>query len=248
MDRDKIIELLENVKQGTIETNQAMEQLRKLPFHDLGFAKIDHHRALRTGHPEVVFCQGKTDEQVEKIYQSLADQHADILLTRAEASLYKRLFQIDNRLRYNALARTILLETSERPKTGKVLIISAGTADLPIAEEAAETAQISGANVERIYDAGVAGIHRLLAHCETIQTARSIVTVAGMEGALPSVVGGLAACPVIAVPTSVGYGAHLNGLAPLLTMLNSCASNITVVNIDNGFGAGYNAALINADR
>ena len=248
MDRDKIIELLENVKQGTVQTNEAIEQLRKLPFDDLGFAKIDHHRALRTGHPEVVFCQGKTDDQVEKIYQSLADCHADILLTRAETSLYERLFQIDNRLRYNALARTIILETSENPKTGKVLIISAGTADLPVAEEAAETAQISGANVERIYDAGVAGIHRLLAYCETIQAARSIVTVAGMEGALPSVVGGLAACPVIAVPTSVGYGAHLNGLAPLLTMLNSCASNISVVNIDNGFGAGYNAALINADR
>jgi len=248
MDRNKIIELLENVKQGTVQINEAIEQLRKLPFDDLGFAKIDHHRALRTGHPEVVFCQGKTDDQVEKIYQSLADCHADILLTRAETSLYERLFQIDNRLRYNALARTIILETSENPKTGKVLIISAGTADLPVAEEAAETAQISGANVERIYDAGVAGIHRLLAHCETIQAARSIVTVAGMEGALPSVVGGLAACPVIAVPTSVGYGAHLNGLAPLLTMLNSCASNITVVNIDNGFGAGYNAALINADR
>ena len=191
MDRDKIIELLENVKQGTVQTNEAIDQLRKLPFDDLGFAKIDHHRALRTGYPEVVFCQGKTDDQVEKIYQSLADCHADILLTRAETSLYERLFQIDNRLRYNALARTIILETSENPKTGKVLIISAGTADLPVAEEAAETAQISGANVERIYDAGVAGIHRLLAHCETIQAARSIVTVAGMEGALPSVVGGL---------------------------------------------------------
>jgi NCAIR mutase (PurE)-related protein len=248
MDREKIIELLENVKRGAVETSDALEQLRKLPFQDLGFAKVDHHRAIRTGHPEVIFCQGKTDEQVEKIYQSLADQHADILLTRAENTLFKRLAHIDNRLRYNPLARTILLETSQRPKTGKVLIISAGTADLPVAEEAAETAQLSGAHVERIYDAGVAGIHRLLAHCETIQQARCIVAVAGMEGALPSVVGGLAACPVIAVPTSVGYGAHLNGLAPLLTMLNSCASNITVVNIDNGFGAGFNAALINADR
>ena len=160
--------------------------------------------------------------------------------------VFEKLNSLDSRLRYNSLARTIVLETSEKEKTGNVLIISAGTADLPVAEEAAETAQISGANVERIYDAGVAGIHRLLAHYKSIQDARCIVTVAGMEGALPSVVGGLASCPVIAVPTSVGYGAHFNGIAPLLTMLNSCSSNITVVNIDNGFGAGFNAALINA--
>tara|TARA_E500000178_G_scaffold26203_5_gene24086 strand:+ start:1205 stop:1951 length:747 start_codon:yes stop_codon:yes gene_type:complete len=248
MDKDKIIALLEAVKNGTVETTEAVEKLRSLPFQELDFAKIDHHRSLRTGHPEVIFCQGKTHEQVEKIYQNMAEHHTDMLLTRAEKALYERLHSIDNRLRYNEQARTILLETSQREKTGHVLIISAGTADLPVAEEAAETAQISGAHIEKIYDAGVAGIHRLLAHTETIQQARCIVTVAGMEGALPSVVGGLAACPVIAVPTSVGYGAHLQGLAPLLTMLNSCSSNITVVNIDNGFGAGFNAALINADR
>ena len=246
MNIESLTNLLNQLKNGQIEVNEAIDKLNILPFQDLGFAKIDHHRSLRTGYSEVIFCQGKTDEQVEKIYMSLSNQNPDILLTRAEKSLFEKLNSLDSRLRYNSLARTIVLETSEKEKTGNVLIISAGTADLPVAEEAAETAQISGANVERIYDAGVAGIHRLLAHYKSIQDARCIVTVAGMEGALPSVVGGLASCPVIAVPTSVGYGAHFNGIAPLLTMLNSCSSNITVVNIDNGFGAGFNAALINA--
>ena len=246
MNKESLTKLLNQLKNGQIEVDEAIDKLNILPFQDLGFAKIDHHRSLRTGYSEVIFCQGKTDEQVEKIYMSLSNQNPDILLTRAEKSLFEKLNSLDSRLRYNSLARTIVLETSEKEKTGNVLIISAGTADLPVAEEAAETAQISGANVERIYDAGVAGIHRLLAHYKSIQDARCIVTVAGMEGALPSVVGGLASCPVIAVPTSVGYGAHFNGIAPLLTMLNSCSSNITVVNIDNGFGAGFNAALINA--
>jgi len=246
MNKESLANLLNQLKNGQIDVNEAIDKLNILPFQDLGFAKIDHHRSLRTGYSEVIFCQGKTDEQVEKIYMSLSNQNQNILLTRAEKSLFEKLNSLDSRLRYNSLARTIVLETSEKEKTGNVLIISAGTADLPVAEEAAETAQISGANVERIYDAGVAGIHRLLAHYKSIQDARCIVTVAGMEGALPSVVGGLASCPVIAVPTSVGYGAHFNGIAPLLTMLNSCSSNITVVNIDNGFGAGFNAALINA--
>lgn len=246
MKKESLTKLLNQLKNGQIEVDEAIDKLNILPFQDLGFAKIDHHRSLRTGYSEVIFCQGKTDEQVEKIYMSLSNQNPDILLTRAEKSLFEKLNSLDSRLRYNSLARTIALETSEKEKTGNVLIISAGTADLPVAEEAAETAQISGANVERIYDAGVAGIHRLLSHYKSIQDARCIVTVAGMEGALPSVVGGLASCPVIAVPTSIGYGAHFNGIAPLLTMLNSCSSNITVVNIDNGFGAGFNAALINA--
>ena len=246
MNKESLANLLNQLKNGQIDVNEAIDKLNILPFQDIGFAKIDHHRSLRTGYSEVIFCQGKTDEQVEKIYMSLSNQNQNILLTRAEKSLFEKLNSLDSRLRYNSLARTIVLETSEKEKTGNVLIISAGTADLPVAEEAAETAQISGANVERIYDAGVAGIHRLLAHYKSIQDARCIVTVAGMEGALPSVVGGLASCPVIAVPTSVGYGAHFNGIAPLLTMLNSCSSNITVVNIDNGFGAGFNAALINA--
>ena len=245
MEIDKLVHLLTRFKNGETDLEQTLDTLKQLPFEDLGFAKVDHHRALRTGYPEVVFCQGKTHEQVEKIFQSLEKQNDNILLTRAEPELFSKLCKIDERLVYNELGRTITLEAEGRKKTGSVLIISAGTADIPVAEEAAVTASISGAKVERIYDAGVAGIHRLLAHNETIQNARCIVCVAGMEGALPSVVGGLARCPVIGVPTSVGYGSHLGGLAPMLTMLNSCAPNITVVNIDNGFGAGFSAAMIN---
>lgn len=245
MEVDKIIDLLNRFKNGETDMDHTLETLKHLPFEDMGFAKVDHHRALRTGYPEVVFCQGKTHEQVEKIYQSLARHNGNILLTRAEPALFERLERVDSRLVYNELGRTISLEAEEREKTGNVLIISAGTADIPVAEEAAVTASISGSKVERLYDCGVAGIHRLLAQNEKIQKARCIVAVAGMEGALASVVGGLAPCPVIAVPTSVGYGAHMNGIAPLLTMLNSCAPNITVVNIDNGFGAGFSATMIN---
>ncbi len=245
MEIDKLKYLLNQFKSGETDLEQTLNTLKQLPFEDLGFAKVDHHRALRTGYPEVVFCQGKTPEHVEKIYQALERQNDTILLTRAEPELFERLYKIDNRLQYNELGRTISLEEKGRKKIGHVLIISAGTADIPVAEEAAVTASISGAKVERLYDCGVAGIHRLLAQNEKIQTARCIVAVAGMEGALPSVVGGLAACPVIGVPTSVGYGSHLGGLTPMLTMLNSCAPNITVVNIDNGFGAGFSAAMIN---
>jgi pyridinium-3,5-biscarboxylic acid mononucleotide synthase len=245
MEIDKLVHLLTQFKTGEVDLPETLSTLKQLPFEDMGFAKVDHHRALRTGYPEVVFCQGKTHEQVEKIFQSLEKHNDNILMTRAEPELFSRLREIDGRLIYSELGRTITLEAKEREKSGSVLVISAGTADIPVAEEAAVTASISGANVERIYDAGVAGIHRLLAHNQQIQNAQCIVAVAGMEGALPSVVGGLAPCPVIAVPTSVGYGSHLNGLAPLFTMLNSCAPNITVVNIDNGFGAGFSAAMIN---
>jgi len=245
MEIDKLENLLNRFKNGETDLVQTLEMLKHLPFEDMGFAKVDHHRALRTGYPEVVFCQGKTHEQVEKIYLALEKHNENVLMTRAEPALFARLEKTDSRLVYNELGRTITLEQEGREKTGSVLIISAGTADIPVAEEAAVTASISGANVERLYDCGVAGIHRLLAQNEKIQQARCIVAVAGMEGALPSVVGGLAPCPVIAVPTSVGYGSHLNGIAPLLTMLNSCAPNITVVNIDNGFGAGFSAAMIN---
>jgi NCAIR mutase (PurE)-related protein len=248
MEIDKLTQMLNSFKIGETDLEQALAILKQLPFEDLGFAKVDHHRALRTGYPEVVFCQGKTHEQVEKIYQSLEKHNGNVLMTRAEPDLFSRMEKIDGRLVYNELGRTITLEKEPREKTGSVLVISAGTADIPVAEEAAVTASISGAKVERIYDAGVAGIHRLLAHSDQIQNARCIVAVAGMEGALPSVVGGLAPCPVIGVPTSVGYGSHLNGIAPLLTMLNSCAPNITVVNIDNGFGAGFSAAMINKDN
>jgi NCAIR mutase (PurE)-related protein len=245
MEVDKLTQLLHAFRNGTRDLDQTLSELRHLPFEDLGFAKVDHHRALRTGYPEVVFCQGKTHEQIEKIFQALEKHNSNLLLTRAAPDLFARLQQLDDRLVYNELGRTIVLEKKQREKSGSVLVISAGTADIPVAEEAAETASLSGARVERIYDAGVAGIHRLLAHNEKIQSARCIVAVAGMEGALPSVLGGLAPCPVIGVPTSVGYGSHLGGLAPLFTMLNSCASNITVVNIDNGFGAGFTAAMIN---
>ncbi len=246
MEIEKLKQLLNAFKQGETNLTDTLETLKRLPFEDMGFAKVDHHRALRTGYPEVVFCQGKTHEQVEKIYQSLEKHNGNVLMTRAEPALFARLQKLDDRLIYNEPGRTISLEKEEREKTGSVLVVTAGTADIPVAEEAAVTASISGAAVERVYDAGVAGIHRLLAHNEKIQQARCIVAVAGMEGALPSVVGGLAPCPVIAVPTSVGYGSHLNGLAPLFTMLNSCAPNITVVNIDNGFGAGFCAAMINS--
>ncbi len=245
METSKIIGLLNGFKTGETSLEETLASLKHLPFEELGFAKVDHHRALRTGYPEVVFCQGKTHVQVEKIYQALEKHNSNLLLTRAEPALYERLRALDGRLAYNEAARTITLEKEPREKTGSVLVISAGTADIPVAEEAAETAALCGANVERLYDCGVAGIHRLLAHNTKIQQARCIIAVAGMEGALPSVVGGLAPCPVIAVPTSVGYGSHLGGLAPLLTMLNSCAPNITVVNIDNGFGAGFCAAMIN---
>jgi NCAIR mutase (PurE)-related protein len=245
MEVGKIENLLLQFKNGESDLAQTLDALKHLPFEDMGFAKVDHHRALRTGYPEVVFCQGKTPDQVEKIYLALKEHNGNILLTRAEPELFARLQKVDGRLEYNELGRTVSLAHEAHEKTGSVLIISAGTADIPVAEEAAVTASISGANVERLYDCGVAGIHRLLAQNEKIQQARCIVAVAGMEGALPSVVGGLAPCPVIAVPTSVGYGSHLNGLAPLFTMLNSCAPNITVVNIDNGFGAGFCAAMIN---
>jgi NCAIR mutase (PurE)-related protein len=248
MEIDKLVHLLTQFKKGEVDLPETLSTLKQLPFEDMGFAKVDHHRALRTGYPEVVFCQGKTHDQVEHIFKSLEKHNDNILLTRAESSLYERLVKIDDRLIYNELGRTITLETKDQEKEGSVLVISAGTADIPVAEEAAVTASISGAKVERLYDCGVAGIHRLLAQNDKIQQARCIVAVAGMEGALASVVGGLAPCPVIAVPTSVGYGAHMNGIAPLLTMLNSCAPNITVVNIDNGFGAGFNAAMVNAVR
>lgn len=248
MEIEKLEQLLNRFKNGEADLSETLSTLKQLPFEDMGFAKVDHHRALRTGYPEVVFCQGKTPEQVERIFQSLVKRNSNLLLTRATPELFARLAKIDPRLAFNEAGRTITLEKEPREKTGSVLVITAGTADIPVAEEAAVTAAISGTNVERLYDCGVAGIHRLLAQNAKIQQARCIVAVAGMEGALPSVVGGLAPCPVIAVPTSIGYGSHLNGLAPLFTMLNSCAPNITVVNIDNGFGAGFCAAMINKGR
>jgi hypothetical protein len=246
MERQDLVHLLRDVRAKRLSIDEAFLRLRRLPYEDLGFAKVDHHRALRTGAPEVVFCQGKSAAQVTAIFRTLARTSRTVLLTRADELLYRQLRRIDRRVRYNPQARTICLTVRRPARRGKVGVVCAGTADVPVAEEAAMTAEVFGANVVRLYDVGVAGLHRLLDNFESVQDATSLVVLAGMDGVLPSVVGGLAACPVIAVPTSVGYGAHFKGLASLLTMLNSCAPNVSVVNVNNGFGAGFIAALINA--
>lgn len=238
--------LLEELRKGNISVEKTLAQLRNLPYEDLGFAKIDHHRPLRKGFPEVVYCPGKTPSQVLTIIEELISYPGNILATRAEEALFNEVKEKFPEARYNPQARTIVIRRDyQLYGYGTILVISAGTSDIPVAEEAFVTCEVMGNKVEKIFDVGVAGIHRLLNHREKIHSARAIICVAGMEGALPSVVGGLAACPIIAVPTSVGYGAHLEGIAPLLTMLNSCASGVSVVNIDNGFGAGYSASLIN---
>ena len=245
MEIEKLRALLEQVKGGEVAVDNALQSLRTLPFEDLGFSKIDHHRQLRTGFPEVIFCQGKTVEQVKQISERILAAGHPLLATRATPDMYEAVKEIQPEARFNALGRTITAVQSEDEGTPGILIVSAGTSDLPVAEEAAETAQMMGNQPERLYDVGVAGLHRLMSNHEKLMTARVIIVVAGMEGALPSVVGGLVNCPVIAVPTSIGYGASFGGLAALLGMLNSCASGVTVVNIDNGFGAGYSASLIN---
>ncbi len=245
MEVEKLTTLLEKVKSGEVEVSEALQSLRTLPFEDLGFSKIDHHRQLRTGFPEVIFCEGKTDSQVAKISERILNVGQPLLATRATPQMYEAVKAIHPEARYNELGRTISVLHSEKEGKEGVLVVSAGTSDLPVAEEAAETAYMMGNPPERLYDVGVAGLHRLIGNHEKLLNARVIIVVAGMEGALPSVVGGLVDIPVIAVPTSVGYGASFGGLAALLGMLNSCASGVTVVNIDNGFGAGYSAALIN---
>ncbi|MEJ5252733.1 MAG: nickel pincer cofactor biosynthesis protein LarB [Chthonomonadetes bacterium] len=249
MDAQAIENLLVAVREGRLSVQDALQQLRALPYENLEFARIDTHRALRTGFPEVVFCQGKTPEHVVAILERLSNRHRKVLATRATPELAAVVKERFPRIRYHETARILVLGESEPeasvPQDRYVLVVAAGTADLPIAEEAAVTASEMGSRVERLYDVGVAGLHRLLANSEMLFGAYVLVVVAGMEGALPSVVGGLVSRPVIAVPTSVGYGAHFSGLAPLLTMLNSCAPGVAVVNIDNGFGAGYLAHLIN---
>lgn len=237
--------LLGDYKKGMISLDKALKELKHLPFEDIGCAKIDHHRRLRTGFPEVVFCEGKTIAQVKEIFKKLSAHNGDVLLTRANEKVFRVLRRINRKIKYNKPARAIVLEKGNKEKKGNILLITAGTADIPVAEEAAVTAEIMGNKVEKVYDAGVAGIHRLLANKGKIETANVIIVVAGMEGALASVVGGLANAPIIAVPTSIGYGASFKGVAPLLTMMNSCAPGVAVVNIDNGFGAGYMASLIN---
>ncbi|MCX8053977.1 MAG: nickel pincer cofactor biosynthesis protein LarB [Armatimonadetes bacterium] len=251
MDAETIRELLEQVKSGRVSVDEALQRLRALPYEDIGFAKIDAHRGIRTGFPEVVFCQGKTPEQVCEILKRLSTQCRCVLATRADKHVYERVCAELPGTRYHEDARIIVVGKPVRSEEELaaddkyVMVLCGGTADIPVAEEAAVTASILGSRVERAYDVGVAGLHRLLDQKEKIFGANVLVAVAGMEGALASVVGGMVSRPVIAVPTSVGYGASFGGLAALLTMLNSCAVGVSVVNIDNGFGAGYIAHLIN---
>jgi len=240
-------ELLENVRKGRIGIDEAMERLRGLPFEDLGYACIDHHRGLRRGAAEVIFGEGKTAEEILGIVQGMCEQGDNILVTRLAPEKAERVITRYPEATYHENSRVLVLENrpvEDRGK-GEILVISAGTSDIPVAEEAALTARFMGNRVETVYDLGVSGLHRLLAHREKIAAAAVLIVVAGMEGALPSVVGGMVDKPVIAVPTSIGYGAGLGGIAALLGMLNSCAAGVTVVNIDNGFGAGYAASLIN---
>ncbi len=246
MDAASLKKLFEQVKRGKVSPDEAVQRLRHLPFEDLGFANVDHHRALRAGMPEIIFGPGKTPQQLAEIFARLAEHGRNVLATRVspeQARAVKRKFR---KAEFHELARAITLTRDATVYgKGKIVVVSAGTSDIPIAEEALVTAQIMGNDVQHVYDVGVAGIHRLLARREVLTQARVIIVCAGMEGALPSVVGGLVGVPVIAVPTSVGYGASYEGIAALLGMLNSCASNVTVVNIDNGFGAGYVASVIN---
>jgi pyridinium-3,5-biscarboxylic acid mononucleotide synthase len=246
MDSEALRKLFGEVRKKRISPDEAVERLRHMPFEDLGFAKVDHHRALRQGIPEVIFAQGKTPSQVAGIFTRLAVHGGNVLATRATEEQYAAVAKALPQAEYRPLARAIVLQR-DRKKHGKgvIVVVSAGTSDIPVAEEAVITAELMGNNVQHIYDVGVAGIHRLLAHRGALAKARVIIVCAGMEGALPSVVGGLVGVPVIAVPTSIGYGAAFEGLAALLGMMNSCASNVSVVNIDNGFGAGYVASLIN---
>ena len=230
---------------GTTSVEAAVEALRLLPYEDIGFAKIDHHRALRDCLPEVVLGQGKSPEQVAEIARRLAERADRVLVTRADRPTFEAVQSALPDAAYHETARAITLDRRRESKQPGVAVLCGGTADLPVAEEAAVTAELMGSAVERVYDVGVAGIHRLLDHLDVLANARALVAVAGMEGALPSVVAGLVAVPVIAVPTSVGYGASFGGIAPLLAMLNACAAGVAVVNIDNGFGAGYLAAVIN---
>jgi len=246
MDEDQLRSLLGQVRDGAVEIDAALDRLRHMPFEDLGFAKIDHHRALRHGMPEVVFAKGKTPEQVVAIAARLVKNSQNVLITRADPECGAVVTTKLEAGEYFPLSGVIRFwrDRTVRGK-GRIAVVCAGTSDMPVAEEAQLTAQTMGNEVETIYDIGVAGIHRLMVNRERLTGARVIVVCAGMEGALPSAIGGMVSCPVIAVPTSVGYGASFHGLAALLGMLNSCASNVTVVNIDNGFGAGYVASLIN---
>jgi len=244
--KKKLENLLKKVARGQISPEQALKELEAFPYDDLGEARIDHHRPWRKGFPEIVFGQGKTPDQIVRIAHSILKAGANLIITRVDGEIYKKIRAKISGLNYHPLARIAYLKQEEPEKgKGKILVISAGTSDIPVAEEAALTCELLGNDVDRVYDVGVAGLHRLLGEMEKINRARVIIVVAGMEGALPSVVAGLARAPIIAVPTSVGYGASFKGLAALLAMLNSCPGGVAVVNIDNGFGAATVASLIN---
>jgi NCAIR mutase (PurE)-related protein len=245
MDPRSVEELLRKVKEGTVSPEEAASRLATLPYEDLGFAKVDHHRALRRGFPETVFGSGKTPEQVVAIVDRIAARGQRVLVTRTTAEVHRQVALRRPEARFHEAARCLTVEAEPAPALpGRIAVCAAGTSDLPVAEEAAVTATFHGASVERIYDVGVAGLHRLLDRAEAIRKADVVIVAAGMEGALPSVVAGLVDVPVVAVPTSIGYGASFQGLAALLAMLNSCASGVGVVNIDNGFGAAHLACLI----
>ena len=246
MEIEYLRKILESVRDGNIGIDEALTKLKNLPFEDLGFAKVDEHRNIRNGYPEVIYCQGKTVEQVKKIVEKLMEKNNNIMATRADIKCFEAIREITDDAVYYEQARIVVVKKRDIPKVDKMIaVVTAGTADIPVAEEAAVTCEIMGNSVERVYDVGVAGIHRLFARLDVIRAANVLIVVAGMEGALASVVSGLVDKPVIAVPTGVGYGANFGGLSALLTMLNSCAAGIGVVNIDNGFGAGFLASMIN---
>lgn len=246
MDAESLKKLLEGVKNGEVGIDEALGELKKLPFEDLGFAKVDHHRNLRNGFPEVIYSQGKTLEHIKAIVLKLVERDNNIMATRASREVFDAVREVVPDSIYYEAARIVVVKKRDIVTSDKVIaVVTAGTSDIPVAEEAAVTAETMGNMVNRIYDVGVAGIHRLFARTDDLMKANVLIVVAGMEGALASVVGGIVDKPVIAVPTSIGYGASFGGLAPLLTMLNSCASGVGVVNIDNGFGAGYLASMIN---
>ncbi|MDE5909510.1 MAG: nickel pincer cofactor biosynthesis protein LarB [Lachnospiraceae bacterium] len=238
-------EILEQVKAGSISIEEAEKYFRKQPFEELGYAKLDTHREIRSGFPEVVYCSNKPDAYLISIYQQLFEENGEVFGTRAERRQYELVKEVLPQVTYDEVSRILKVEKEGKKRCGKIAVCTAGTADIPVAEEAAQTAEFFGSFVERIYDVGVSGLHRLISRLDVIQEANCVVAVAGMEGALASVLGGLVSRPVIAVPTSVGYGASMHGLSALLTMINSCANGIAVVNIDNGYGAGYIATQIN---
>jgi pyridinium-3,5-biscarboxylic acid mononucleotide synthase len=245
MDAERLTEIMKKVQSGELSVDAALTQLRHLPFESLEEATIDHHRSLRCGFPEVIFCGGKSEKQIMAIVEKMVEKGERVLATRVEPDVANRLVKEFSNAEHNAIARTVsIISRRQKKREGLVLVVSAGTSDVPVAEEACVTAEAMGCRVERLFDVGIAGIHRIISHREKLWNADAIVVAAGMEGALASVIAGMTDRPVVAVPTSVGYGASFGGIAALLGMLNSCAAGVTVVNIDNGFGAGYAAALV----